>query len=193
MPTKELTKVAQVNDLYLCSCGEKFPTKEALGRHMLGKNRWADKRGEEKHRSMGHVDPETGEITMPPASERTREQKARSRYSPAATGKVENQITSNLDVAAELRLITRSYTIDYSTIMRLGRAAAYKLWRWPLSMPLGDFLDTVIYRYFKEHGVTLEGFFIEESPEEKAEREAQILALEESLAKEEVDGNGSKA
>ena len=147
---------------YLCSCGFKTPDKSLFTKHVLGGQ---NKKGEE-HRSRGRVNMETGEITMPPYNERTDEQKKASQHArktgkSITGGKAESRMTDNPSIAQEIRFVPRIYTADYSPIMRAAQTAAVREWNWRTDMPLGNFLDTIIYNFFKEHGITLAGYIVE--------------------------------
>lgn len=74
---------AQAIEGYGCKCGFKTADKNDFGRHL----RSAGKRdGKGVHGSIGCINLQTGEVVMPPWSERTEEQKAESRYA-KKTGK----------------------------------------------------------------------------------------------------------
>lgn len=75
--------------------------------------------------------------------------------------------TTTLDNAQEIRVVPRIYTMDYSPMMRAGQDAATRLWGWRPNMPLGNFIDTVLYLFFEEKGVTLCGYIVNDSLLEK--------------------------
>ena len=112
---------------------------------------------------------------MPPYLERTKEQKKESLYgyrkdrSPGAraTKSGAPMVTSDPGVAQEVRFVPRVYTADYTPIMRMGQEAAKQEWGWDLG--LTDFLDTIIYHFFLEHGIRLAGYIIEEPGSEEIE------------------------
>lgn len=75
--------------------------------------------------------------------------------------------TTNVADAQEIRVVPRIYTMDYSPMMRAGQDAATRLWGWRANMPLGNFIDTVLYLFFEEKGVTLCGYIVNDSLVEK--------------------------
>lgn len=184
----------QVIEGYACSCGFKTPDLKEFRSHLYHAVK------EEHHQSLGRVNFETGEIIMPPVKERTPEQHREAKYgrnlekaagretAPVAkTSQVSSKSGSRpIEVASgamQLRFVPRVYTIDYSPILRIAQDAAIKYWGWRKDMPLGNFLDTVIFLYFKEKGITLAGYIIEETDEERTQREAAVASYK---PKEEV-------
>ena len=181
---------SQVSDGYICSCGETFAGNREFKGHYLT----AGRDGSE-HRSRGRVNMETGEITMPPWNERTAEQKKESRYakkkdrpSSSTVSATSSRQTEVLAQAVELKFVPRIYTIDYSPVIRMAQDASRAVWGWP-ELPLGDFLDTIIYRYFSRCGVILAGFIVDET---KGEQEAREKSIAEFKKQEEVS-HGSQA
>jgi len=167
---------------YACTCGFKTPDLSEFRKHLYHAVK------EEGHKSLGRVNFETGEIIMPPASERTPEQWKEARYGRNMEKTVKSEKPKStskpggakpIEVAAsamQLRFTPRVYTIDYSPIIRIAQNAAIKYWGWRTDMPLGNFLDTVIFLYFKEKGITLAGYIIEETDEEKTQRETAVAS-----------------
>ena len=165
---------------YGCSCGEKCPTlKEFRSHQMTGNN--TDGKG--THRSLGRINMQTGEVTMPPWKDRTPEQKQVSRHGqkteivtpgkPGKTAKPAVSQTDNLGLATSLSFIPRVYTTAYTPIMQASQAASIELWGWP-KLSLEDFLDTVIHLFFKEKGVILAGYFTNETDEQRRVREEML-------------------
>lgn len=172
---------SQVIEGYLCTCGEKFPALSEFRRHIF---KMANKEPG-VHKSRGRVNMATGEITLPPWNDRTQEQKQGSKYSvkkdrPLGDSKSARELaaqpTEVLAQAVQIKFVPRIYTIDYSPILRAGQDAAIKYWGWRPDMPLGNFIDTIVFLYFKEKGITLAGYIVEETEKEKQEREAAIKA-----------------
>ena len=89
---------------------------------------------------------------------------------------VPTRATDTLANAQQITLVPRVYTIDYTPILRSAFEAAMRVWGWRPDMPLANFLDTVIYNFFKEHGITLAAYVVEETEEDKAAREAFLKA-----------------
>ena len=176
----------QSGEGYLCSCGEKFLTKGVFLSHL----RQAGRAEPGMHKSKGRVDMQTGEITLPPWNERTPEQQKQSRTAKKKdnpTGAKTTQPVRGTEIlsnAMQLQFVPRIYTIDFSPIMRAAQEAAIRLWGWRADMPFGNFLDTCLFLWFKSCGVTLAGFSIDETPEEKEAREKAIA--------ERTGGDGSK-
>ena len=80
--------------------------------------------------------------------------------------------TTLLATASQIKFVPRIYTVDYTPIMRCGQEASIREWGWPEDMPLDDFLDTVIYMCFKEHGITLNTYSVDTTEDkEKVEEE----------------------
>ena len=178
---------SQAIEGYACTCGLRTIDVDEFRGHM-GKFR---KRPAEHH-SLGRVNFDTGEVTMPPAKERSKEQWQEAKYgkrdetrvaeSPKEDIRGSKKVvtkkgpipTEVLGQAMEIKFVPRVYTIDYSPILRIAQDAAVKYWGWRPEMPLGNFIDTVIYLFFKEKGIILAGYIVEETEEEKLERETAI-------------------
>ena len=176
------TSEAQAIEGYACSCGFVTPDLNKFKGHQMT---WA-RRDKENHQSLGRVNIETGEIVMPPAKDRTKEQWAEAKYgkklelseqpssSPSVRQKASIQQTEAMARAMQIRFVPRIYTIDYSPILRAAQDASIEFWKWPADMSLGDFIDTVCYMFFKEKGITLVGYIVEETEEERLRREESI-------------------
>ena len=157
---------------YICICGETFDDLNQFRGHLITASR-AEKGA---HKSAGRVNMETGEVTLPPWDERTQEQKQSSRYAKKSDkGKARSdsaaRVTTDPSIAQEIKFVPRVYTADYSPIMRAGQAASQREWGWRNDMPLGTFLDTVIYHFFLEHGIRLAGYIVEELEEPESDSE----------------------
>ena len=171
---------------YLCSCGFKTGNVNKFRGHFARFSMKAD-----EHQSRGRVNYETGEVTMPPAKERTKDQWNEAKYGEyGKEGKLEGSKEAKLGSkkgletpfeavagAMTIKMIPRAYTMDYSPILRMAQDAAIKFWGWRPEMPLVNFIDTVLYLYFKEKGITLVGYIIDETEEERVEREAAVQAF----------------
>ncbi|TES86930.1 hypothetical protein E3J95_00745 [Candidatus Aerophobetes bacterium] len=186
----------QAIDGYGCSCGFVTPTLKEFRKHFC---EVARKREKGVHKSIGRINLQTMEVTMPPYLERSPEQKRESEYavkkeSKSGTGKtagtavpaVAIKPTEVLADASIIKFVPRVFTCDYSPVMRAAQEASRKLWGWP-DMPLGDFLDTVIHMFFKSCRVTLTGYIVEETEEERMERERQVAAKLAVAIKEAVE------
>ncbi len=170
---------------YACSCGKNLETLKAWRSHSMTGN---NQEGKGTHLSAGRVNMQTGQITMPPWKDRTPEQKRVSRIgqkTPTGEDKSGGQEvkpklgrpqiaqTDSLGLATSVNFVPRVFTTTYTPIMQASQVASVELWGWP-KMSLEDFLDTVLYLFFKDRGVTLQGYFINETDEERAAREAML-------------------
>lgn len=80
--------------------------------------------------------------------------------------------TSILGDAQQIRVVPRIFTMDYTLIMRAAQDAAAKFWGWRADMPIGNFLDTCLYLFFQEKGITLCGYIVDDSLLEKEAQDA---------------------
>lgn len=71
--------------------------------------------------------------------------------------------------AALLRLTGTRIDAEYTPIMAMARMAAIDEWKWPPDIKIEDFLDTVLYHFFKDRGITLQGYIVDESLLKEAE------------------------
>ena len=175
---------------YGCDCGSNFEDLKDFRRHLLQTNRNL-KEGDVKHKSLGRVNIKTNEVVLPPYLERTQEEKMATTHAvhknstkgsylaykaekeaqedddegkkkqprerePSAGG------TTDPGSAVGLKVVPRVMTINYTNIMRTAQLAASREWKWREEMPLENFLDTCLANFFKEHGITLSGYFKEE-------------------------------
>jgi len=153
-------------DGYKCSCGFITDDKTKFLLHIAQGNR---RDGKGFHKSQGRVNVVTGEITMPPYKERTLEQKNESNFGRKAlklgpTGKTSViRTTDILSQASEIKFIPRIYTTTYTPIMQAAQDAAVKYFGWRPNMPFENFIDTVLFLYFKEHDVELGAYHVGES------------------------------
>lgn len=159
---------AQVGDGYKCQCGFIADTLKKFRSHFMRAGR---KDGKGVHKSVGRVNLQTGEITMPPYLERTPEQIAQSKHGKKKEKGDKSDVglmrgTDILANASQIKFIPRIYTVDYTPIMRGAQEAAIRVWKWRDDMPLGNFLDTILYIFFKEHGIILAAYIVEEEKEE---------------------------
>lgn len=55
-------------------------------------------------------------------------------------------------------------TCPITPIMRTAINAAVEQWGWPTNMPIEDYIDTLVYRYFKDKGIILcdHGYMVEQ-------------------------------
>jgi hypothetical protein len=164
------TKTPQSGDGYKCSCGYITDDKTKFLIHIGAEGRKAKKEGvPNEHKSEGRVNISTGELTMPPYMNRTPEQKAESNFGRkekklTADGKIINVRTTDiLGQASEIRFVPRIYTTTYTPIMMQAQDAAVKWFGWRPNMPFENFLDTVLFMFFKEHGIELGQYTVDDS------------------------------
>ena len=160
---------SQAGEGYKCSCGYITDDRKKFVGHIISAKR--DKNHlewhEVDHRSLGRVNLQTGEITMPPVAQRTPDQLKETYHGKKKEKGDRTNLTKTTETlanATEIRLIPRIYTIDYTPIMRIAQEAAVREWGWRQDMPLANFIDTVIYNYFREHGLKI-GTYTREIPE----------------------------
>lgn len=183
---------SQAIEGYACTCGKTFDDLNKFKGHMLT----AGRQDKGEHSSRGRINLETGEITMPPANERTQEQWQQAKYGKkpeiggkssgksSTAGKTTSRPIDNIAGAVQVKFVPRVYTIDYSPILRMAQDAAIKYFGWRDDMPFGNFLDTVIYLYFKDKGITLAGYVVEENLQEEFIQERQKLETRRSQSQE---------
>jgi len=193
---QEGTSEAQVIEGYGCICGFVTGDMHEFRVHVM---RSAARDGKGTHKSLGRVNLQTGEVLMGPWKKRTRaEKRASSRAKRGkrtekegageegigegtgeeGTGKdgkkpAPIRTTDVLADATTLKFVPRVYTTDYSPIMRAGLDAAIEFWGWRKDMPLGNFLDTVLHMFFKEHGIHLAGYTISDEARKAIEADKQ--------------------
>lgn len=66
-----------------------------------------------------------------------------------------------------IRFTPMTITCEYTPIMYVARQAAAELWGWPSDLPFEDFCDTILYYFFKDRGVTLQGYIVDEEVEKQ--------------------------
>lgn len=162
------TDNSQAVEGYGCSCGKVILDLKEFRSHLMHA---ALQDGKGTHKSLGRVNTQTGEIIMPPYEERSDAEKQASRYAKRSdggkSGTVAGKATEIASQAVEVKFVPRVLTCDYSSVIRSGQTAATQEWGWDKDMPLGDFLDTVIYYFFKEHGITLAAYVVQAPKEEE--------------------------
>lgn len=175
---------------YACQCGYKIPDKKTFNQHLLSGSR---KDGKGVHKSLGRVNISSGEIVMPPFDERSKDQKAASTYAlkkkAGETGGAVRQ-TEIIADATSVKFVPRVLTASFTPIMLSGMTAAQRVWGWRQDMPFENFLDTIIVNFFRDRGIELAAFVIQDPAQHEQIRQENILmaagaAAEEKL-KEEV-------
>ena len=157
---------SQAIEGYGCICGYRTDDLKNLRTHLLASGR--TEKG--MHKSMGRINLSSGDVVLPPWNERTQEEKDMTRIAVrkdnGAKGSytaASNKITENLSEASEIKFVPRVYTATLSPILQTAFVAAQRVWKWRADMPFINFLDTCIYNYFKEHGITLAAFVVDDS------------------------------
>lgn len=159
-----------------CSCGFKTLGLKEFRTHLFVSGK---RDGKGSHKSIGRVDMNTGEVILPPWNERSpTEKEVTSKYktqtqkeqgpndgdgkqskgakpSPLRTDAIAN--------AQQVRVVPRVFTMDYSPIMRAAQDAAVNYWGWRPDMPLDNFIDTCLFLFFEEKGITLCGYIVDDS------------------------------
>ena len=80
-----------------------------------------------------------------------------------AKGAATLQGTKEITEAQQLRMVPKVFTMGYTPIMRVAQDAAVKYFGWRPDMPFENFVDTVLYYYFMEKGITLMGYVVDDS------------------------------
>lgn len=149
---------------YGCICGFKTTDKTEFTGHVM-RSALADGKG--THKSIGRVNMVTGEIIDPPWAERSADDRRRTGTAPNKSSELKEtkkeQPKVPLGSAQQIRVVPRVFTIDYTPIMRMAQDASIEFFDWRPDMPLENFLDTILYMFFKEHGITLCGYIVDES------------------------------
>ena len=68
---------------------------------------------------------------------------------------------------------------QYTPIMYMARLAAENKWGWSGKIPFEDFVDTVFYHFFKDRGIILQGYIVEDEVEGSGN--GQIKALQKQI------------
>ena len=142
---------------YACVCGYQTDDMKTFRTHLLQKGHLEPG----VHKSQGRINMATGEKILPPWTERTPEERKMSVYAADAPKKgptVASIKTENLGDATEIRFIPHVMTIPFSNILLCAHEAAVReKWVRP-DIPIQNFIDTVFYNYFKEHGLVLQTY-----------------------------------
>lgn len=73
----------------------------------------------------------------------------------------------NLPPYGLLKLVGTVVNSEYTPIMHMAREAAAEQWNWPINIRFEDFIDTILYHFFKDRGITLQGYIVDEEVEAK--------------------------
>lgn len=66
-----------------------------------------------------------------------------------------------------VRFVASRIDCEYTPIMIIARQAAVEEWNWDPNMRFEDFVDTIFYHFFKDRGITLQGYIVDEKVEAK--------------------------
>lgn len=148
---------SQAGDGYGCACGFKTLKKGEFTGHLLKQGRLEPG----KHVSIGRVNMVTGDVTLPPWTQRSKEEKEMSSVGSQKIVPSSQQGTGVIADATQLRFVPRFFTVNFTPILQQAPVIARKEWNWP-EMSLEDFLDTIVYHFFKDRGIRLGAYIIEE-------------------------------
>lgn len=139
--------------VYACTCGFTTPDAKELRTHI-----WVSSRDEGKgtHRSAGKMDVATGEIVVPPARE------LRKMGRQQAPKDIPPRKPENLDQVQQIQFTPTMLRCNFTPIMRAAYEAAVREFNWRPDMGFEDFLDTCLAFFFKDRGITLAGYIIED-------------------------------
>lgn len=161
---------AQAGEGYGCICGWKGIEKGELGKHLMQGGR---RDGKGFHKSIGRINLQSGEVIYPPYLERTEAQKAETAHK-VTSQKPKSQfkeaspvrLTDSWEQATEFRVVPRVFQMDFTPTMRLAKVASIREWGWN-DMPWADFFDTCLHILYKEHGIILAGYIVQEPDKEE--------------------------
>ncbi len=68
---------------------------------------------------------------------------------------------------------------QYTPIMYMARLAAEDKWGWPADLAFEDFIDTCLTHFFKDRGIILQGYIVED--EIGGDNDAEIKILKEQV------------
>ncbi len=74
-------------------------------------------------------------------------------------------VTDDIAKAHFIKFNAYVFNCRYTRIMHIARVVTIKEWGWPEDMPIGDFIDTILYHFFKDRGITLKDYIVEEEHE----------------------------
>jgi hypothetical protein len=153
---------SQAIEGYGCKCGFRTDDKIKFRTHLLS----GGQKEKGTHKSLGRINLLTNEVIMGPWVERTTEERLASNIAKKSSGIPANS-TKPTDVfaeATEVRFVPRVYTAPFSNIIICAMEAAQREWGWRKDMPLINFLDTVIYNFFKDRNIVLQSYTVNRPP-----------------------------
>lgn len=178
---------SQALEGYRCTCGYITDDMPKFRTHLVVESQADKKNGKPlgQHKSDGRVNMLTGEITMPPFNQRTKEQQKESSIGKRNKDKKSDntaggfKTTEVLSQATMLRFTPRQMNCTYTPIMQATLEAVTRVFAWRADMPLENVIDTIFYNYMLEHGVQLAGYIVDPSvlnelAQEQADAEAAM-------------------
>ena len=73
--------------------------------------------------------------------------------------------TTDIDNAQIIKFQPHVFTCAFTPIMYIARQAATERWGWNPNIAFEDFIDTILYHFFKDRGITLQGYIVDEEVE----------------------------
>ena len=75
--------------------------------------------------------------------------------------------TTDINTAQVVRFHPHVINCQFTPIMYIARQAAAEEWNWSLDIRFEDFIDTILYHFFKDRGITLQEYIVDEEVEAK--------------------------
>ena len=66
-----------------------------------------------------------------------------------------------------IRFVPKVETCEYTPIMAVARQVAVEKWGWRPDMPFENFIDTILFYFFKDRGIILQSYIDEEELEKE--------------------------
>ncbi len=70
-------------------------------------------------------------------------------------------VTDDIDKANFIKFSPYVFNCRYTRIMHIARIVTIKEWGWPEDLPFEDFMDTILYHFFKDRGITLQVYTVD--------------------------------
>jgi len=146
------------NEGYACSCGFETSNLADFRRHLTQQG----KLEQGVHKSLGRINFQTRETAPSLPSKKKRKNERNKDNDGKITG---TKATDLIRDAQILSFIPRAFSCDYTPIMRAAQQAAVNEWGWNEEMPFVNFIDTILWAFFKDRGITLAGYTVEKEEE----------------------------
>ena len=108
------------------------------------------------------------EYQFKPKGNKIKEGQKTGEVTPAPTGKEEEKGPKKI-VPTVVRLSGLRIDAQYTPIMDIAKQAATEEWNWNSDMRFEDFIDTILYHFFKDRGITLQGYIVDEKVKQEVE------------------------